>query len=259
MLASQPEKRKAPQRGGRSRITSLCLASIVEESEDAMICADLDGAILIWNRGAAAVFGYTADEMLSRSMASLAPLDRVPEEKDILEKIRAGQRIQNLETVRRRKGDVLLDVSLTVSPVRDGAQVVGAAYVARDISERKRLEAAKAQLTAVVESSEDAMISADFEGQIKTWNASAERVFGFPAQEAIGRNIRWLVPAERLAEESAILDAVRNGERIDHFETLRTRHGGVHIPVSLTIVPVRDRRGGLSGVLYIAREIIEKR
>ncbi|HKE26659.1 MAG TPA: PAS domain S-box protein, partial [Bryobacteraceae bacterium] len=224
-----------------------------------MICADLDGAILSWNRGAAAVFGYTADEMLSRSMASLAPLDRVPEEKDILEKIRAGQRIQNLETVRRRKGDVLLDVSLTVSPVRDGAQVVGAAYVARDISESKRLEAAKAQLTAVVESSEDAMISADFEGQIKTWNDSAQRVFGFTAKEAIGRNIRWLVPAERLAEESAILDAVRNGERIDHFETLRTRQGGAHIPVSLTIVPVRDRRGGLSGVLYIAREIIEKR
>ena len=259
MQAPQPGKRRIIENAGQSRIAGLCSAAVVECSEDAVACIDLGGAVLSWNRGAAAIFGYTAEEMLGQLIASLAPPDCAPEEEAILEKVRTGQRVQNLETVRIRKTGVHIDVALTVSPVRQGNRLVGASYVARDISERKRLEAANAQLIAVIESSEDAIISTDFEGRIRTWNASAERVFGFPSKDAIGRNIRWLSPEERLAEETAILETARKGERIDRFETVRTRQGGTPIPVSLTIVPVRNRQGGLLGALYIAREITEKR
>jgi two-component system, cell cycle sensor histidine kinase and response regulator CckA len=237
----------------------LRFASIIESSEDAIVSKDLNGTVLTWNRGAAAIYGYTAEEMIGQPIHMLVPPERRDEEEAILTRIRAGQRVQHYETIRVRKGGTRLNVSLTVSPIREGGRVIGASHVARDISERKRLESANAQLAAIVESSDDAIISKDLQGVIQTWNASAARVYGYPAEEVIGRNMTFLLPPGRENEEEQILDKIRRGERVEHYETVRLRKGGESIHVALTISPIRDRDGALVGASHVARDITERR
>ena len=115
------------------------LASIVESSDDAIVSKDLNGVITSWNRGAERLFGYTADEIVGKPVTILIPADRHDEEPEILGRIRRGERIDHYETVRRRKDGSLVDISLTVSPVKDAfGRIVGASKIARDITERKR-------------------------------------------------------------------------------------------------------------------------
>ena len=116
-------------------------AAIVESSEDAILSKDLDGVILTWNLGAERLFGYTADEAVGKSVTIIIPADRLDEEPGILAKIRSGERIHHFETVRRRKDGSLIDISLTISPIRDlNGRIVGASKIARDISELKRTQ-----------------------------------------------------------------------------------------------------------------------
>jgi two-component system, cell cycle sensor histidine kinase and response regulator CckA len=235
------------------------LASIVESSDDAMIGKDLTGTIVSWNRGAEAIYGYAAEEAVGRSINLLVPPERLDEEQQILARIGAGQRIQHFDTVRVRKGGTPIDVSLTISPVWEGGRIVGASHVARDISERKRLEAGNARLAAIVESSEDAIISKDLSGIVETWNSGAERVYGYAAAEAAGRSISFLLPAARAHEEREILARVAHGERVQHFETQRLRKDGTLIDVSVTISPIRDTTGQIVGASHVARDITERR
>jgi PAS domain S-box-containing protein len=235
------------------------LASLLESAEDAIVRLDLNGTVVSWNPGAAAVYGFPAAEMIGRPIVSLAPAEREKEEAFILEKLRAGESVRNLETVRLRKSGMRIDVAITASPIYLGRRVTGGWHTARDISERKRLDAANAQLSVVIESSEDAIISTDSEGCIRTWNNAAEKVFGYSRLEAADQPIWSLAPPERRGEEAAILERIRNGERIDHFETVRLTKSGGLVHVALTIVPIRDRQGRLMGASYIAREITERR
>jgi PAS domain S-box-containing protein len=124
------------------------LAAIVESSDDAIISKDLDGIVTSWNAGAERMFGYTAEEMIGKPVSLLIPPERDNEERQILSKIRRGERISHYETVRQHKGEERIDISLTVSPIHgaDGT-VVGASKIARDISERKRLEEARRALS----------------------------------------------------------------------------------------------------------------
>jgi len=123
------------------------LAAIVESSDDAIISKDLDGIIATWNRGAEKLFGYTAEEMIGQSITILIPPDRQDEEPSILARIRAGKRVEPYETVRKRKDGRLVEISLAVSPIEDAAgTIVGASKIARDITQRKRAEAAQAAL-----------------------------------------------------------------------------------------------------------------
>ena len=121
------------------------------------------------------------------------------------------------------------------------------------------VENPKAWLAAIVESSNDAILSKMLDGTITTWNASAERIFGFSAAEAIGQSILILIPEDRIQEEDAILERIRRGERIDDFETVRKRKDGSLVEVSVTISPVRGKRGKIIGASKIARDISERR
>ena len=235
------------------------LAAMIESSSDAIISKDLNGTILTWNRGAAAVYGYAAEEAIGRSIQLLVAPDRVAEEEAILARLRDGKRVQHFETVRINKSGAPIHVSLTISPIFGKNGIVGASDVARDITERKRLDAAIAQLAAIVESSEDAIVSKDLSGTIQTWNASAERLYGYTAQEAIGRNIIILQPVGREHEETEILRRAARGERVDHFETERVKKDGSIVKVSLTISPIRDRRGVVVGASQIARDISKQK
>jgi PAS domain S-box-containing protein len=145
-LQAEITERKQAERAAAS------LASIVESSDDAIISKDLNGVITSWNKGAERLFGYTADEAIGQSITMLIPPNRFNEEPDILERIRRGESIEHYETVRHRKDGTLLDLSLTVSPLRNNhGQIVGASKIARDITERKQTEEAlrkaQAQLT----------------------------------------------------------------------------------------------------------------
>jgi PAS domain S-box-containing protein len=130
---------RSAERLRAGELASRRLAAIVESSDDAIVSKDLDGIVTSWNGGAHRVFGYTAEEMIGRSITALIPSDRHDEERSILEQIRRGERIDHYETVRQRKDGALIDVSITISPLRDRkGEVVGASKVARDITERKR-------------------------------------------------------------------------------------------------------------------------
>jgi PAS domain S-box-containing protein len=124
---------------------------------------------------------------------------------------------------------------------------------------RKSIERDARQLAAIVESSDDAIISKDLNGVIQTWNAAAERVFGYRAEEAIGQPITILIPDDRPDEEAGILARIRRGEPVDHFETVRRRKDGSLIDISLTISPIRDRQGRIIGASKIARDITERK
>ncbi len=129
--------------------------------------------------------------------------------------------------------------------------------VAIEVAERRRLDETRARLAAIVDSSDDAIVGKTLEGQITSWNASAERIFGFSPAEAIGKPINIIIPAPRLAEEAEVLARLRRGEAIKNFETVRVRKDGRHIDVSLTVSPIRSGDGRIIGVSKIARDITE--
>jgi PAS domain S-box-containing protein len=118
--------------------------------------------------------------------------------------------------------------------------------------------AAARRLIAIVESSEDAIVSKDLNGVITSWNRAAERLFGYAADEVIGQSIRIIIPTERLAEEEVVLSAVRRGDRVDHFETQRRRKDGTLVPISLSVSPIRDEQGMVVGASKIARDISDR-
>src|SRR5690349_4089327 len=192
-------------------------------------------------------------------MRLLLPPDRQSEEDEMLEKVGRGERVHHFETVRLRKDGSSIKVSLTISPIREGGgKLIGASHVAREVTRNRRLEASHAQLAAIVESSEDAIVSKDLTGVIQTWNAGAERVYGYSATEAVGRNIGFLLPPDRITEEEDILAKLRRGERVEHFETTRLRRDGTNIAVSLTISPIRDETGKIVGASHVARDVTER-
>jgi PAS domain S-box-containing protein len=128
-----------------------------------------------------------------------------------------------------------------------------------DITERKRADEARARLAAIVESSDDAIVSKDLNGVITSWNAGSERLFGYTAQEAIGQSVTMLIPRERLDEEPDILNRIRHGESVEHHETVRRRKDGTLFDVSLTVSPIMDSLGNVVGASKIARNITERK
>ncbi len=120
-------------------------------------------------------------------------------------------------------------------------------------------DAVAALLSAIVDSSHDAIVSKTLEGVITSWNRGAEEIFGYTAEEAVGKHITLIIPPERLAEEDYVLGKIRRGEKVDHFETIRVAKDGRRLNISLTISPVRDSRGRIIGASKIARDITERK
>jgi PAS domain S-box-containing protein len=236
------------------------LAAIVDSSDDAIITKDLNGVIRTWNRSAERVFGYTAEETVGKSIMLLIPPGRHDEETELLSRLRRGESVDHFETVRRRKDGSLLDVSLTISPIKDSqGNVIGASKIAHDITERRSAESSTRLLGAIVDSSDDAIISKTLDGNITSWNKSAERLLGYTAEEAIGQSIMMIIPADRVEEEPKIVERLKRGERVDHFETVRRRKDGTLIDLSLTISPIKDSAGCVVGASKIARDITERK
>jgi PAS domain S-box-containing protein len=234
------------------------LAAIVDSSDDAIVSMNLEGTILSWNDAATRVYGYTTDEAVDQKIGIVIPDDRLNEERNIRASIARGEPIQHYETVRQHKDGTLIEVSLSMSPVRDAAgRIVAAAGFARDISERKLFQASQ-HLAAIVDNSDDAIVSKDLEaGTIQTWNEAATRMYGYTADEAIGQRIDIVIPDDGLDEERNIRASIARGEQIEHYETVRQHKDGSLIEVSLSLSPVRDASGRIVAAAGFARDISE--
>ena len=234
--------------------------AIINSTDDAVISKTLEGVVTSWNPGAQRLFGYTAAEMVGKSLLVLFPAGRLDEERFILEKIQAGERVDHFETQRVHKDGHLLHVSVSISPIHDSAgRVVGASKIARDISDRKRLETTAMVYEAIVQSSDDAIIGKTLDGIITSWNHGAEVMFGYTAAEMLGQPITKIMPADRRHEIVDILEKIRRGERIAHFETLRLPKNGELLDVSVTISPIIDKGGKVIGASKIARDITQSK
>ena len=240
--------------------SSMLLAAIVSSSDDAIISKDLEGYVTSWNQASERLFGYSAAEMIGQPITRIIPVNRLAEEDYVLSRVRAGSEVDHFETVRQRKDGSLVEISLTVSPIRNGdGRIVGASKIARDISERKRMERDALRLAAIVDSSEDAIVGKDLNGIVESWNAGAERIFGFTAAETIGRSIKIIIPPDRLQEEDDVLARIRAGQSVQHFETVRRRKNGEFFDVSLSVSPIRQGDGQVIGASKIARDITEEK
>jgi PAS domain S-box-containing protein len=138
-------------------------------------------------------------------------------------------------------------------------KLVGAINMLVDLRERKASKEIAQRLAAIVQSTDDAILSIDLDQIITSWNGAAERLYGYPTQEVIGQPITILIPADRLNEENTIIDRIRRGERVDHYETVRRRKDGSLVDVSLTVSPLMDADGGIIGASKIARDITERK
>ena len=390
-------KRTRKAEGEKGENTWQLAAIVTSSDDDAIIGNTLDGTIVSWNVGAERLYGYSASEVLGRSIATLVPPDLSDDTPDILDRIRRGERVEHQEIVRMCKDGRRIDVSLTVSPVRDpSGSVSGASAIARDISGRthaeealreseqtyrrlwettadtvimmapdatiivrengvinfsngqaermfqyerqqliglpvdmllperfrgshighrrqfivegcarpmgcgrtdlyglrsdgtefpveislnpidhrgekmvvaairdmtvrKRGEEAALQLAAIVTASDDAIIGKTLAGIIVSWNAGAERMYGYRASEVLGRSIALLVPPELPDDTPDMLERIRRGERIERHDTVRMRRDGLRIDVSLTVSPIRDASGIATGAAVIARDISERK
>ena len=168
--------------------------------------------------------------------------------------------IRGMEAVAERPDGTLVHFVPYPTPLYDGSGIlIGAVNMLVDISDRKRADVDAQRLASIVETSDDAIVSKDLDGIITSWNRGAERLFGYTAEEVIGKPVTILIPEDRMDEEPEILNRIRRGERIDHYDTVRRRKDGSLIDISLTVSPLKDADGRIIGASKIARDITERK
>ena len=237
------------------------LESFLEALPLALYVTDREGRITAYNRAAVGLWGRkpAAEDRWTGALRLYAadgrPLD--PEQGEPLAvAVRTGEAGRNVALIAERPDGSRRHFLANPSPLRDGnGEVVGGVSLLIDIVDALATEESRNFLAALVDSSEDAIIGMTLDGDIISWNAAAERLYGYSAEEIVGRPVLTLIPRDRHGEEKEILARLREGERIEHFETVRCRRSGEPIDVSLTVSPVRRPDGSIVGASKIARDI----
>jgi PAS domain S-box-containing protein len=238
----------------------LRLTEIVNSAPDAIISTDRDSIIVTWNAAATRLFGYRSAEIAGVSGLLLVPPSLHGEIRDLEERVLGGETIENLHTQMLLRGGGRINVAVTMSPIHDASgSVIGMIKSARDLRGERQIEDAHLRLIAIVDSTSDAIISQDLNGMITTWNRAAERIFGYSAEEIVGRSSMTLIPPESQREELDVIRRILEGEPVEHFETQRLRKGGEQIDVAITVSPIRNSSGSIAGASQIARDISERR
>jgi PAS domain S-box-containing protein len=232
---------------------------------DAVISTDAEGRVTFMNGMAESLLGYFQDEALGRPLQDVFHIineqTRQPVDNPIDKVLRGGKVIGLANhTVLISKDGTERPIDDSAAPIQDDkGQVVGVVLVFHDITGRKRAEQAKAHLAAIVRSSHDAIVSKNLQGIIMSWNKGAEMLFGYTAAEAVGQPVTMLIPLEYIDEEPRILERIRRGGTVDHYETVRRRKDGTTVDISLTVSPIRDEAGNIIGASKIARDISEQK
>lgn len=235
---------------------------LVESAPDAMVIADRSGRITLVNSQTERLFGYARDDLIGQPLEILVP--------ERFRQVHPGHRARyfedpktramgsNLDLYGRRSDGSEFPVEISLSPLQTEAGVIVSSTI-RDVSERRKADEQRAQLAAIVDSSDDAIIGKTLDGIIRTWNGGAERLFGYRADEVIGRPVSVLLPPGRLGEEPEIIKRIQRGERVEAFETVRRRKDGQDIDVSVSISAIHDGRGNIVGASKLARDISERK
>lgn len=238
---------------------------LVDSLPAAIYTTDTAGKITYYNEAAATLWGHRPQLNSSEWCGSWKLFwpdgqsmthDQCP----MATAVKEQRPIRGMEAIAERPDGTRVPFIPFPTPIFDSAgQFVGAVNLLVDITERKQTEDAVGRLAALVESSDDAIIGKTLDGTITSWNKGAERIFGYLAQEIVGKSVKTLIPMEYQKEEETILERLRQGQRIEHYETVRQRKHGSRIPVSLTISPVKSPSGKIIGASKIARDITERK
>jgi PAS domain S-box-containing protein len=241
----------------RTRETQL--HQLVSETPFMLTICSRDLRYVFVSRAYAGMLGRTPSEIEGKSLAEVMGDEGFATVRPFIERVLEGHRTE-FESIVSLAGVGPRTLRVVYTPDRDGrGAVVGWMASILDVSEARQVEHARAHLASIIDSSFDAIVTKDLDGIVTSWNAAAERLFGYSAREMIGRPIRLLIPPERQSEEDAILARLRRGERIEPFETVRVAKDGHRLQISLTISPVRDASGSIIGASKIARDITDTR
>ena len=254
-LETETRKRDLLQKEVHQREVEL--QDFLDNAVIGMHWVSASGEILWANKAELDLLGYQRDEYIGRNIAEFHADSAALQ--DIMERLARFEELRGYETQLRCKDGSVRDVRIDSNVfVRDGVFCHSRCFTT-DITEQKKAEQARAHLAAIVESSEDAIISKSLDGIVTSWNKAAERILEYRAEEMIGRSITTIIPPDLLSDEPIILGKIRRGEQIKHFETVRMNKSGQRLDVSLTISPIRDREGRIVGAAKILRDVTEQK
>lgn len=239
------------------------LRALFNTSAIGIVVIDEQGRIDEFNPASEAIFAYSQEEVIGQNINILMPEPYHGEHDTYIKNYLAGRSSNNIIGIERevpgkRKGDAIFPMQLNVGEANLGNRRIFVGFV-QDISTRKQTESTSRQFEAIVQSSDDAIMSKNLAGIVTSWNASAERMFGYTAEEMIGNSMLKLFSPDRVDEEKAILGKITQGQRVNHFETIRLRKDGSPIDVSVTLSPIVDEAGNVVGTSKIARDITKNK
>src|SRR5438034_75562 len=259
MLSEQEQRNKV---GSPTAKLAALNRAFLDSALDCIITMDATGRVREFNPAAERVFGFARAEAIGQELAELIipPRTRERHRQGLAHYLKTGEgpllgKLIEIEALRRDGAEILVQLAITALEV-DGSPIF-TAYL-RDITERRRAEDANRRLAAIIESFGDAIISKNLNEVITSWNEEAERLFGYRADEIIGKPISTLVPSERHDEELRIIERLRRGERIVRYDTIGCRKDGTLLDISLAVSPIKDESGQVIGASRIARDITER-
>jgi PAS domain S-box-containing protein len=252
------------QTGEALRLSDAHYRALIQALPAAVYTTDERGRITLYNQAATALWGrepevgkdlWCGSWKIYRPDGTPLPLDECP----MAVTLRQGRAIRGEEIVIERADGTRRHVMPHPEPIYADGVVVGAINMLVDVSDLHQAQRAKAHLAAIVTSSEDAIVSKNLQGIVKSWNGAAEQLFGYTAEEMIGQSVNRLIPPNRHDEEPDILERIGRGKSIKHYETIRRRKDGSDVPISLTVSPLIDHHGKIIGASKIARNITEQK
>jgi PAS domain S-box-containing protein len=248
------------------------LETTLQSIGDAVIVCDSSGKVTLMNPTAVAVTGWTSEQAKGQPLESVFRIINERTRETVESPVAKVLRIGNVvglanHTLLVRRDGTEFPIDDSGAPIRDkNSEIAGVVLVFRDITERKQNEealrqsnASRLRLANIIDSADDAIVSKDLNGIVSSWNEGARRMFGYSTDEMLGQPILRLIPEELHYEEDEILRKIRAGERIDHYETRRTKKNGDSVEVSVTISPIRDETGRIIGASKIARDISNRK
>jgi PAS domain S-box-containing protein len=232
---------------------------LFEAAKDGIFILDINtGRINEVNPFLVELLGFSRDEMLGRTVGELSPFKDIEDNEAMLERLQTTGFVRYENLPLQARDGRRMEVEFVSNVYEDGGKKVIQCNI-RDITERKRTEMISLQLAAIVASSDDAIIGKDLRGVVTSWNAGAEREFGYTASEMIGHSIARLIPAERQEEEVKILKQIARGKSVQHFETMRSRKDGSTFNVSVTVSAIKDASGKIIGASKVVRDITTRK